>query len=305
MKRKILIIGMMLVLSLNGCANTDTGKKVEPISIENTETTTEAEETAEISNTASPTQAEKSTEPLEPLEPLEPVESMKETSESTTEEMKEVDVKAAMPYNKTETDETVYVNTYANIRNGPSTEYDVAGTADVGQSLRRTGVLDNGWSEVEYNGEIRYISSKLVQTEAIVIPEPTAYKKVSVEVKGDLCVGLAKEVLEATNAERIAAGLDPLEWSDALATPAQTRSAEIVTTFSHTRPDGSNWNTVSSLVKGENLLRGPSLSANDIVEAWMNSEGHKANILHKDYKTMGVAILYCDKGMTAVQCFGY
>lgn len=60
--------------------------------------------------------------------------------------------------------------------------------------------------------------------------------------------------------------------------------------FSHTRPDGSDWYTVDeNIMKGENFAFGFS-SAERVVDAWMNSESHRANMLDEDFKTIGIAV---------------
>lgn len=58
--------------------------------------------------------------------------------------------------------ETVVTNTASNIRSGPSTSDDKVATVKKGTELQRTAVLENGWSEVQYNGQTCYISSKLI-----------------------------------------------------------------------------------------------------------------------------------------------
>lgn len=119
------------------------------------------------------------------------------------------------------------------------------------------------------------------------------------------CVGIAKEIFDATNIEREKVGLQPLLWSDELAQAAQIRADEICTTFSHTRPDGSNCKTVNSLVTGENIARGPGGDGQLIVDKWMASEGHKANILWTNHRIIGIATVSTSQGITACQLFGY
>lgn len=58
--------------------------------------------------------------------------------------------------------ETVITNTASNIRSGPSTSTEKVDTVTKGTELQRTAVLENGWSEIQYNGQTCYISSKLV-----------------------------------------------------------------------------------------------------------------------------------------------
>ena len=68
------------------------------------------------------------------------------------------------------------------------------------------------------------------------------------------------------------------------------RAAECEKSFSHTRPDGTEWWTVdSSLMYGENLASG-YYDADSVVSAWMTSPGHKANILNAGYATVGIAV---------------
>lgn len=120
----------------------------------------------------------------------------------------------------------------------------------------------------------------------------------------DLCVGTAKEIFEQTNAERIAAGLEPLIWDDELAKYADIRAEEIITNFSHTRDDGTKCYVLSDLIWGENIARGPHANGYEFLEHWMESPGHKANILEPRYTTLGVGFTCTEQGDTAVQLFG-
>ncbi len=66
----------------------------------------------------------------------------------------------------TNVNETVYViNTSSlNIRSGADTSYSQIGTLSKGTSLKRTGISDSGWSIIEYNDMIGYVSSKYLST---------------------------------------------------------------------------------------------------------------------------------------------
>lgn len=100
----------------------------------------------------------------------------------------------------------------------------------------------------------------------------------------------AAAALALVNTQRAGAGLGALAWSDGLAQAAAVRAQEIVSTFSHTRPNGSDWWTVNSnLQYGENLAKLYN-SADSVVTAWMNSPSHRANIMAADFKTCGIAI---------------
>lgn len=107
-----------------------------------------------------------------------------------------------------------------------------------------------------------------------------------------------QEVLDLVNAERAKYGLTALEMGDAnLTAAAQTRAEEIATVNSHVRPDGSKCFTVlndygvTDAPTGENAAWG-SVSPEEVVEAWMNSAGHRANILDPEARKMGVGYYY-------------
>lgn len=93
-----------------------------------------------------------------------------------------------------------------------------------------------------------------------------------------------------TNEQRSAKGLGGFVSNGALADAAKVRAQEIVSTFSHTRPDGSQFWTVNSDVQwGENLAKLYN-SGDTVVSAWMASPTHAANILAADYASMGIGI---------------
>lgn len=119
-----------------------------------------------------------------------------------------------------------------------------------------------------------------------------------------LCFGKAKEIFDATNAERIDAGLPELIWSDELAKAADIRAEEIITDFDHVRPDGTKCYVLSDLIYGENIARGPHATGEEFVSRWMGSEGHKENILCSQYTLIGVGTRCIEQGDTAVQLFG-
>lgn len=107
-----------------------------------------------------------------------------------------------------------------------------------------------------------------------------------------------KEVLRLVNAERKKAGVADLEMDDIkLTDAAQVRAKEIVESFSHTRPDGRKCGTAyfdqggSKTYIGENIAAGYQ-SPEDVVNGWMNSEGHRWNILNKEYKKIGIGYYY-------------
>ncbi len=113
-------------------------------------------------------------------------------------------------------------------------------------------------------------------------------------------------VFNLMNQQRVAQGLSALIWSDALTNAAQVRASEITSSFSHTRPNGSEFWTVDSNVQyGENLAK-LYQSADSVYAAWMNSPTHAANIMDSGYKTVGIAICQTGDGSWYwAQEFGY
>ena len=101
------------------------------------------------------------------------------------------------------------------------------------------------------------------------------------------------EVLRLTNQERLKMELDPLTGLDKLQQATDIREKEIVELFDHTRPDGSSCFTVAQEVgltyysMGENIAAGQT-SPSWVMNSWMNSEGHRANILTAGYDHLGV-----------------
>lgn len=117
---------------------------------------------------------------------------------------------------------------------------------------------------------------------------------------------IAVEAFNTVNEQRVANGLAELVWSDELATAAQVRATEIVSTFSHTRPNGSDWWTVNNqIMYGENLAKGYKTAAR-CVDGWMNSPTHRQNVLDAGFVTCGIAIYEDSNGkLYWAQEFGF
>ncbi|WP_345576429.1 sigma-70 family RNA polymerase sigma factor [Streptomyces prasinosporus] len=119
----------------------------------------------------------------------------------------------------------------------------------------------------------------------------------------------AAQVLALTNTERAEAGCGPVTLDDRLARAAQLHSEDMSANgyFSHTGQNGSSF-ADRARAQGhpspgaENIARGQS-SAASVMDAWMNSPGHRANILNCSLKTLGVGVVTSD--WTWTQVFGY
>ena len=103
----------------------------------------------------------------------------------------------------------------------------------------------------------------------------------------------AEQILQLVNIERAKVGLHALTLDEKLSGAAQVRAGEIRTSFSHTRPDGRSFSSVLTdrgiryMSAGENIAWGQR-SAQEVMDGWMNSEGHRANILNAGFTKLGV-----------------
>lgn len=118
----------------------------------------------------------------------------------------------------------------------------------------------------------------------------------------------ASEVVRLTNSARSQNGYAALVEDGALSEAAALRAREIARSFSHTRPSGASFSSalsesgVSYLRAGENIASGQK-SASEVVNAWMNSPGHRANILNSSYSRIGSASVNIDGTLYWVQLF--
>lgn len=123
-------------------------------------------------------------------------------------------------------------------------------------------------------------------------------------------------IIESTNNARIENGLPPLTENTLLNSSALIKTNDMLAKqyFEHESPDGRGVSDLASdvdyeyILVGENLAMGPFTTGQDIVDAWMKSPGHRANILQNSYKEIGVGLVkgkYEGKDVwMAVQHFG-
>lgn len=140
-------------------------------------------------------------------------------------------------------------------------------------------------------------------TAPATVPVPSTYPPAA-EPSGDY----AAAVFELVNQERANAGLSALAYDEAVAASAQIRAVEIAESFSHTRPDGRSTFTVFAdegvtyTMAAENIAYGQT-SAEEVMQGWMNSEGHRANILNGKLTSIGVGVYQKGKTLYWVQLF--
>jgi len=114
---------------------------------------------------------------------------------------------------------------------------------------------------------------------------------------GLLSAVITSILVDETNTERLSENLKPLEFNPILASAAQLKANDMVskTYFAHTSPEGKSpwyWFKESGykfIYAGENLAVN-FVDSEDVVRAWMNSQGHRANILNDKFSEIGIAI---------------
>lgn len=107
-----------------------------------------------------------------------------------------------------------------------------------------------------------------------------------VEVEKDF----AEKILRLVNEERTQRGLRALRLAYDLQDGAAIRAKELTVFYNHTRPNGEHCYTVINNKGrgiGENIAAGQR-SAEEVMQSWMNSSGHRRNILDPQFKELGV-----------------
>ncbi|MBT2394870.1 sigma-70 family RNA polymerase sigma factor [Streptomyces sp. ISL-100] len=147
-------------------------------------------------------------------------------------------------------------------------------------------------------------SSKAAPRPAVPKPRPTVQSGTSPS-------SFNQQVTDLVNTERAENGCGPVRQNSRLNTAAQRHSADMAARdfFDHTNPDGAGpgeritaagytWSTY-----GENIALGQRTPA-QVMESWMNSSGHRANILNCSFKEIGIGIHDASGGPWWTQVFG-
>jgi uncharacterized protein YkwD len=152
--------------------------------------------------------------------------------------------------------------------------------------------------------------AKRVQTPGPLIPPPPSSKAptmtsaasstgIAVPQVASPDALTAKDVIVLTNAERAKEHLSPLSTDDRLSRMAEAKAKDMIDRqyFAHMSPTGVDVVGLSLkfgydyLNIGENLALGDFVSSRDVVTGWMNSPGHRANIMNTSYHAIGVAAM--------------
>lgn len=287
-------------LMLTACGSKETTSNetasTETTSVESTEmTTTEAtvaEPTAEpaVEPTEAPTESE--TAPTETA----PVESPVPTVEPTAEPVETTAVSTGYTYS--ELNQTMYAKSTVNVRDLPNTDGKKIGSLKASQEITVTGKCDQtGWYRFELNNTTGYVSDKYIVSEkpAVNTVASTGNNNATANTQQNATTpaqtttnttpnssepyfdrAMAEQIFALVNADRVANGLNALEWSEDDYNIAMQRCCE---------DDGHN-----SMRGGtsENYASGYT-SAQDVYQGWHDSTGHHNNYLNATYTKSAVA----------------
>ncbi len=307
MRKKItqIIAGaFFLSLFLTGC-----GADVSVI-VESIEASTTIEADTEESNAAEAVSASGlAAETPEPAQ--EPAEEPAITMEST--ETSAGTETPAPVYTFTDLSAAMYAKSAVNVRDLPSTEGKRIGGLSPNQEVTVTGQCsETGWYRIRYNGGDAYVSNKYIVSEKIT---SDAAGQASMEQQpgnaesGDIAGGVsipptdedvfqpyylrdvAEQIFALVNAEREAAGIPALAWSEDAYNVAAQRCIEA---------DGHSG---ARLGTGENYYAGPRNTASDIHQAWHDSAEHYDNYMSSSYESGAVAVYYNGSQYVAYEVF--
>lgn len=283
------ILCAALILTACGSKETTSNETAvtETTSVESTETT--PVESTEVTTTEAAT-----TEPVaEPtVEPAaEPTEAPTETAPAPTVELTATPVESTAVntgYTYSEVSQTMYAKSAVNVRDLPSTDGKKIGSLKASQEIAVTGKCDQtGWYRFDLNGTTGYVSDKYIVSEKpaantaaapAVTPAPaqTTTNTTTNSSEPYFDRAMAKQIFALVNADRVANGLNALEWSEDDYNIAMQRCCE---------DDGHN-----SMRGGtsENYAFGYT-SAQDAYQGWHDSTGHRNNYLNATYTKSAVA----------------
>lgn len=197
-----------------------------------------------------------------------------------------------------------------NVRTGPSTRYRVIGTVYKNEYIRVFAKIGDWYVIQTPSDQIGAVSTKYVKKIKANAGTTTTTPSNNTTSDNSSASADEKELLRLINAERTQNGLSELKFSEELLKVARDKAKDLVDNnyFSHNSPTyGSPFDMMKSYgitykTAGENIAGNSTLQG--AVTAWMNSEGHRANILSNAYNYTGIGIVSSPKyGKVLVQMF--
>lgn len=269
-------------LMLTACGSKETTSNetavTETTSVESTEMTSTEAAVAEPTAEPAETPTESETAPTET-----PAESPAPAVEPTAAPVETADA----GYTYSELNQTMYAKSAVNVRDLPSTDGKKIGSLKASQEITVTGKCDQtGWYRFDLNGTTGYVSDKYIVSEKPVSNvaantttagnSNTAGNTTTNSSEPYFDRAMAEQIFALVNADRVANGLNALEWSEDDYNIAMQRCCE---------DDGHN-----SMRGGtsENYAFGYT-SAQDAYQGWHDSTGHRNNYLNATYTKSAVA----------------
>lgn len=213
-------------------------------------------------------------------------------SEAWVEKEVTIDKSWTIEFDQTMDEEMLENNNYIGIRDSEGALFPLERTAD-GNSIRLDPVIfyeEGETYELFISPELQWVTEGTVKT-GIVETFRVEYEVSEFE----------REVLRLTNEERAKHGLAPLELNEELSKVAKEKSRDMHENqyFNHHSPVyGSPFAMMNRFgfdysAAGENIAAG-QVTPEEVVAAWMNSEGHRKNILNSAYDEIGVGYMDSD-----------
>ncbi|MDD2376270.1 MAG: CAP domain-containing protein [Clostridia bacterium] len=191
------------------------------------------------------------------------------------------------PYNAT------VINNTVNVRRGPSTGFTKVTSLGKGTAITVIGKIDNFYTVIYSNNKVGMIEGSLIKKETTTGN--------TIETNTTTTLSNADLVLKYINDARKANGLIALTKDWKLADIALRKSNEMVEKnyFLHTSPTyGTPFDMMKNFgitykTAGENIAGNSNMKS--AVDSWMNSEGHRKNILSNSYNYIGIGVTKSDK----------
>jgi len=209
-----------------------------------------------------------------------------------------------------------------NVRRGPSTKYNIVGTLKQNKWVNVLAEID-GWYVIfdPGTGLVGCVSGKYLQPPNKIDqpkttptpPKPTTAPQQPTKAPATPSTNISKDeqdILDLINAERTKAGLSALKADPELMEVARLKAKDMVENsyFAHQSPTyGSPFDMmrqfgISFRTAGENIAG--NSTEEGAVKAWMNSEGHRKNILNGNFNLTGIGVYQSPKyGKIFVQMF--
>jgi uncharacterized protein YgiM (DUF1202 family) len=278
-------------LMLTACGSKETTSNetasAETTSVESTEMTTTEATVAEPTVEPAETPTESETAPTETAPAESPAPAVEPTTapvEPTTAPVEPTAVSTGYTYS--ELNQTMYAKSAVNVRDLPSTDGKKIGSLKASQEITVTGKCDQtGWYRFDWNNTTGYVSDKYIVSEkpaVNTVAANTASTQTTTTGTTDTSGeyfdrAMAEQVFALVNAERTAAGIPALIWSEDLYNTAVQRCYEN-DGHAGVRPG-----------MGENYSEGQQ-SADEIYQSWHDSTGHHDNYMNPNYTYSAVAV---------------